>query len=171
MKTFKNFVTEIKSTIPDTAWDWTEKSVNGFKAHWYAEDVELIFEKSGGITPGDKFFEVWSADFTRDGEWKNTGGGKSSQIFAWVIERSIEFMKSGPAIVRYTANKGESSRVKFYDTMTKIITRKMKGYTWIKLDDSAHKGKFGEPYFIVRDDILKYPDLQDELIRYNNNFA
>ena len=171
MQTFKSFVSEIKSTVSKDEWDWTTKSTRDWQARWPKLDIDITFSQSGGIRLEDKFFAVWSADFTRGGAWDITGEGNAEEIFAWVIERALEFMKSKPDIVRFTADKGETSRGKFYDTMTKIITKKVKSHTWFQIDDSKHKGKKGKPYFIVKDELLDYSELEDELVRYNDNFA
>ena len=171
MRTFKDFISEIKSTADPSRWDWIEKTTSMWYAKYYPYQIDLGIEQSGGINIDGKHQQVWQVGFQREGNWNVTGQGDAKIIFAWVIERVLEFMKTNPRVVRFTSDKGASTRGKLYDTLVRIVGKKLKKHVNVELPDDAHKGKKGKPYFIVSKDIADHPDLQSELIRYNNNFA
>ena len=171
MRSFKNFVTEIKSTADPSRWDWIEKTTSMWYARYHQFDLDLGIEQSGGIRIDDKLQQVWQVGFQREGKWDATGQGDAKIIFAWVIERVLEFMKTNPRVIRFTSDKGEGTRGKLYDTLVRIVGKKLKNHVNVEIPESEYKGKKGKPYFIVSKDIVDHSDLQSELIRYNNNFA
>ena len=54
MRSFKNFVTEIKSTADPSRWDWIEKTTSMWYARYHQFDLDLGIEQSGGIRIDDK---------------------------------------------------------------------------------------------------------------------
>ncbi len=171
MKSFKNFVTEIKSTADPSEWGWIEKSTSMWYARYYLYDIDLGIEQSGGIRIDGKLQQVWQVGFQRGGKWSVTGEGNAKMIFAWVIERVMEFMKTNPRVVRFTSDKGDNTRGKLYDTMVRIVSKKLKNHVNVEIPESEYKSKKGKPYFIISKDIVDSPNLQSELIKYNNNFS
>jgi hypothetical protein len=166
MKKFKEFIPEIKSTIDPERWEWTKTS-NSWSVFLPAHDLTLLIYKSKKAgAAGD----VWFVSFDVGGHYVKTGTGSSKIIFAWVIERIVEFIKvKKPNVISYSATKSEQSRVVAYKRMTRIVSRKIPDYTHV--DIGAGKGK-GHPFYIVRRNLLKQDiDIEDELITHNNMFA
>tara|TARA_B100000809_G_C15140196_1_gene532841 strand:+ start:9910 stop:10410 length:501 start_codon:yes stop_codon:yes gene_type:complete len=166
MKNFKEFIPEIKSTIDPDRWVWTKTS-NSWAVFLPAHDLTLLIYKSKKAgAAGD----VWFVSFDVGGHYVTTGTGSSKIIFAWVIERIIEFIKvKKPNVISYSATKSEQSRVDAYKRMTRIVSRKIPNYIYVNI--GAGKGK-GYPFYIVRKDLLKQDiDVEDELITHNNMFA
>ena len=120
---FNDYIAEIKSTIPKSKWQWTEKGARGWAAVLVdgGLEVHLYIQKTGEITLEDDWgdgdvdeesYPVFQCDFIRDGSWDVTGTGRAKEIFAWVITRILEFMKTKPHILRFTAKQTEKSRQK-----------------------------------------------------------
>ena len=64
-------------------------------------------------------------EFTGDttSTFKKTGKGDVQRVFATVMSASLEFIKEyGPTAVYFSADKGEKSRVKLYNTLSFIET-------------------------------------------------
>ena len=88
-------------------------------------------------TPGLEFledsrgYEVWYIDFADAGagSWGITGkmGTKAMSVFSGVLTLMNEFIKKKKPKVFYFSAK-ESSRVKLYDAMTKLMIKKIPGY-------------------------------------------
>lgn len=171
MRNYKEFVAEIKSTADPSHWDWIEKSTSMWYARLYTYDIDLGVEQSGGIRIDGKLQQVWQVGFQRGGKWSVTGEGDAKIIFAWVIERVMEFMKTNPMVVRFTSDKGDSTRGKLYDTMVRIVGKKLKNHYPCEIPESEYENKKGKPYFIVHKDLKDHPDLKDQLIKYNNSFT
>tara|TARA_Y100000590_G_scaffold445771_1_gene578347 strand:+ start:246 stop:761 length:516 start_codon:yes stop_codon:yes gene_type:complete len=171
MRNYKDFVAEIKSTADPSEWDWIEKSTSMWYARYHAYDIDLGIEQSGGIRVDGKHQQVWQVGFQRGGKWSVTGEGDAKMIFAWVIERVLDFMKTNPRVIRFTSDKGDSTRGKLYDTMVRIVGKKLKNHYPCEIPESEYENKKGKPYFIVHKDLKDQDDLKDQLIKYNNSFA
>ena len=181
MKTFRKFISEIKSTVPRSEWSWVQLNVDGGEALWFSDQgtVQLVIQKDErSITIGEPIgqeleeFNLYHIAFTRDGEWNQTNQGGAEKIFPWVIERIKDFLKIKPEIVRFTAKKEELSRIRLYDTMVKLLLRHEPEYELIELP-SSEWGK-GKPYYIVHETITEgfmYDELVDALTDYNRSFA
>tara|TARA_B100000519_G_scaffold45178_1_gene35974 strand:- start:52 stop:600 length:549 start_codon:yes stop_codon:yes gene_type:complete len=182
VKTYQEYVTEIKSTVPRSEWSWLQLGVDGGEALWFSDqgEIHLIIQKDDtrSIIIGEPIareseeFSLYQIVFFRDGEWNQTNQGGAEKIFPWVIERIKDFLKIKPEIVRFTAKREELSRIRLYDTMVKLLLRHEPEYELIELP-SSEWGK-GKPYYIVHETITEgfmYDELVDALTDYNRSFA
>ena len=112
--------------------------------------------------------QLWDVSFEVGFSTTMTGKGQSNIIFAWVIERVLEFMNSvKPDGIVYTANKGERSRVDAYKTMTRIVLRKLKDYERVDIGEGGGKGY---PFYLVKSKKID-SNTEQNLIKHNNNYA
>ena len=175
MKTYQEYVTEIKSTVPRSEWSWLQLGVDGGEALWFSDqgEIHLIIQKDDmPIEIEGEPFNTYTCVFTRDGEWNQTNQGGAEKIFPWVIERIKEFLKIKPEMVRFTAKKEELSRIRLYDSMVRSLLRREPDYELIEIKKSAW-GK-GKPYYIVHETITEgfmHDELVDALTDYNRSFA
>ena len=104
MKTYQEYVTEIKSTVPRSEWSWLQLGVDGGEALWFSDqgEIHLIIQKDDtrSIIIGEPIareseeFNLYQIVFFRDGEWNQTNQGGAEKIFPWVIERIKDFFKN-----------------------------------------------------------------------------
>tara|TARA_Y100000593_G_scaffold86058_1_gene164091 strand:+ start:25 stop:573 length:549 start_codon:yes stop_codon:yes gene_type:complete len=182
VKTYQEYViTEIKSTVPRSEWSWVQLGVDGGEAIWHSDQgtIQLVIQKDErSVLIGEPIgrdsdeFYLYHVAFTRDGEWNQTNQGGAGKIFPWVVERVKEFLKIKPEIVRFTAKREETSRIRLYDSMVKSLLRKEPEYELIEIKKSAW-GK-GKPYYIVHETVTEgfmHDELVDALTDYNQTYA
>ena len=182
MKTYQEYVTEIKSTVPRSEWSWSSLNQEGGEAIWFSDQgtIHLVISKdeSVSIIIGEPIareseeFNLYNIAFTRDGDWDQNFQGGAEKIFPWVIERIKEFLRLKPEIVRFTAKREEQSRIRLYDTMVKLLLRQEAEYDLIEIKQTTW-GK-GKPYYIVHESITEgfmHDELVDALTDYNQTYA
>ena len=164
MQHFKHYISEIKSTIDKDSWEWV-KSTDVWNVRQWDYDINLMIMKSALSADG---IQLWDVSFEVGFSTAMTGKGQSNIIFAWVIERVLEFMTSvKPDGVVYTANKGERSRVDAYKTMTRIVLRKLKDYERVDIGEGGGKGY---PFYLVKKDKIDL-DTKQNLIKHNSQYG
>ena len=164
MQHFKHYISEIKSTIDKDSWEWV-KSTDVWNVRQWDYDINLMIMKSALSADG---IQLWDVSFEVGFSTAMTGKGQSNIIFAWVIERVLEFMTSvKPDGVVYTANKGERSRVDAYKTMTRIVLRKLKDYEQVDIGEGGGKGY---PFYLVKKNKID-ADTKSALIKHNAHYA
>lgn len=90
-------------------------------------------------------------EFTGDttSTFKKTGKGDVQRVFATVMSASLEFIKEyGPTAVYFSADKGEKSRVKLYNTMTKWLGKKLKSSGYVIDTDGRIESMIGDDSFV-----------------------
>lgn len=97
------------------------------------------FELSDGSTVEVDFTQVlqkmpfYTVKFSRDGDYNLTGGKDALRIFSTIVKIMKEFAETyKPDYLAFTADKGEKSRVSFYD---KLIKRFISGSNYAQLHD------------------------------------
>ena len=164
MQRFKHYISEIKSTIDPDSWEWV-KSTDVWNVRQWDYDINLMIMKSA--LPAGKL-QLWDVSFEVGFSTTMTGKGQSNIIFAWVIERVLEFMNSvKPDGIVYTANKGERSRVDAYKTMTRIVLRKLRDYDRVDIGEGGGKGY---PFYLVKKNKID-SDTKTALTKHNSHYA
>ena len=174
MKSYQTYLNEIKSTVPRSKWSWSQLGVNGGEAIWFSDQgtIHLVIEEDMPIEIEGEPFNAYTVAFTRDGEWDQTNQGGAEIIFPWVVERIKEFLQLKPEIIRFTAKREETSRIRLYDTMVRFLLRQESDYELIELPISEWRK--GKPYYIVHEEItfdFEREEIERALINHNSTYA
>ena len=103
----------------------------------------IVFEAgAGGISVGWSIGFYQYNQFTGRSTYEKTGSGSELAIFSFVMKSLTEFLsRYKPYVVDFTADKGESSRVKLYSRMIKKYADRL-GYTMSDTDRSPKVERF-----------------------------
>jgi hypothetical protein len=144
-----------------------------FKFYHNGEVIYTDFELSDGSLVEVDFTSqmqktmFYTVIFSRDGDYNLTGGKDALRIFSTIIKIMNEFVKTyKPDYLAFTADKGEKSRVSFYDKLIKRFISKsdyvqLRDFTevtsesvryWFKRIEEQGSNK---PTLLIRKDLIK----------------
>ena len=113
-------LTELLSTT--YPWGKIEEDGANYTASFETKDgskIEVIFSELN-LGGGNR---AWDVEFSRDGDYRMTGGGDAIKILATFLDIVEAFTHKLPAkYLTFSANREDASRVKVYGRLAKKIT-------------------------------------------------
>lgn len=138
-------------------WDWTHKSPKGQTWRKYGEAVVNLYTVPGNAHRGEE--RAAEVAFDIDGHHRRMGDSDTrttARIFATAIKVVEEYIEHSPwqiSTVFFTASLDEPTRVKMYDTMARLLAKRLsKGHgvpVYLARQDEASGSADNRKYVIT----------------------